>query len=129
MALGDAPEPGVHDQRLPACHVVQQGIKLGAVADPLSHLGLEHSRGGNRSEGGYSRFLSANLSRVVHQPMLRPGIGPAKAGQAALQEGHRRAWLAEGCHEQPHCLITRGQRGARALSTIGWVGAAWCKNV
>lgn len=43
MALGDAPDPGVHHQRLPARHVVEQGVKLGAVAHPLPHLGLERS--------------------------------------------------------------------------------------
>lgn len=48
MALGDASKPGIHDQRLPARHVVQQGVKLGAVANPLSHLGLERNRGSKR---------------------------------------------------------------------------------
>ena len=43
-----APDPGEHDQRLLACHVVQQGIDLGTVADPLSHLELEHSPRGRR---------------------------------------------------------------------------------
>lgn len=56
VALGDAPEPGVHDQRLPARHVVQQSIKLGAVADPLPHLELEHSPEGRRSEEASPAF-------------------------------------------------------------------------
>lgn len=82
MVLGNAPEPGVHDQRLPTRHVVQQGIKLGAVANPLPHLGLAHSRGGSRSEGGTSEFLLADLSRVVHELVHGP---EATALQAALQ--------------------------------------------
>ena len=48
VTLRDAPDPGEHDQRLLACHVVQQGIDLGTVADPLSHLELEHSPRGRR---------------------------------------------------------------------------------
>lgn len=38
VALGDAPQPGVHAQRLTARHVVQEGVELRAVADPLLDL-------------------------------------------------------------------------------------------
>lgn len=101
VALRDAPEPGVHDQRLPARHVVQQGIKLGAVADPLPHLGLAHSQGGSRSEGGSSRFLPADPSRVLQKLVHGP---KAKALQAALQQDTGGACLVQralGSHTAP----------------------------
>lgn len=43
VTLRDAPQPGIHAERLTACHVLQQGIKLRAVADPLLHLGARRS--------------------------------------------------------------------------------------
>ena len=38
-SLWDASEPCIHDQHLPASHVIKQCIKLGAVAHPLPYLG------------------------------------------------------------------------------------------
>lgn len=46
VALGDAPQPGVHAQGLAACHVVQEGIELRAVADPLLDLGARGTQRG-----------------------------------------------------------------------------------
>ncbi|VCW55338.1 unnamed protein product, partial [Gulo gulo] len=40
LALGDSPDPGVQDQRLPARHVVEEGVKLRTVADLGPYLGL-----------------------------------------------------------------------------------------
>lgn len=52
VTLGDAPQPGVHAQGLTARHVVQEGVELRAVADPLLDLeargtqwGLAHKQG------------------------------------------------------------------------------------
>lgn len=76
VALGDAPDPGVHDQRLPTRHVVQQSIKLGAVADPLPHL--EAGAWGEAVVGGGpSRFLRVSLSgaaTMLH--FVRDTVGP-----------------------------------------------------
>lgn len=46
VALGDAPQPGVHAQGLAARHVVQEGIELRAVADPLLDLGARGTQRG-----------------------------------------------------------------------------------
>lgn len=46
VALGDAPQPGVHAQGLTACHVVQEGIELRAVPDPLLDLGARGTQQG-----------------------------------------------------------------------------------
>lgn len=44
VALGDAPQPGVHAEGLTARHVLQEGIKLRAVPDPLLDLGGEERK-------------------------------------------------------------------------------------
>ena len=46
VTLGDAPQPGVHAQGLAARHVVQEGIELRAVADPLLDLGARGTQRG-----------------------------------------------------------------------------------
>lgn len=94
VALGDAPEPGEHDQCLPACHVVQQGIELGTVADSLPHLGLEHSRelAGQKPslrrspQGGPSAGALA-LAAILCQDL------PSGISVGTLE---RLAWLSEG---------------------------------
>lgn len=58
VALGDAPQPGVHAEGLAARHVLQEGIELRAVPDPLLDLG-----GGREEAKGVSS--AAGLHREV----------------------------------------------------------------
>lgn len=44
VALGDAAQPRVHAQRLAPRHVLQEGVELRAVPDPLLHLGPRGAR-------------------------------------------------------------------------------------
>lgn len=111
VALRDAPEPSVHDQHLPASHVVQQGIKLWAVADPLPHLGSEHSRGGRwvggkppssrGSQGLPLRCPSLHLSVVPASVCTRGALelwtGPGGCPQwKLLEQGHRKDMAGVG---------------------------------
>lgn len=74
MALGDAPQSGVHDQCLPARQVVQQRIKLGTVANLLPHLGL---RQGGEAEGhGVSLRGSTGGGGLSISRCAGPGGGP-----------------------------------------------------
>lgn len=50
VALGDAPQPGVHAEGLAARHVLQEGIELRAVPNPLLDL-----QGGERKPRGSAR--------------------------------------------------------------------------
>lgn len=80
MTLRDAPEPGEHDQRLPARHVVQQGIDLGTVANPLSHLESEHSPGGRRV-----RRKAAHWAGAWPLPHAHPQV----PGEQTCARGHQ----------------------------------------
>lgn len=127
VALGDAPEPGEHDQCLPACQVVQQGIELGTVADSLPHLGLEHSR-----------ELVGQKPSLRRSPQGGPSAGALELVATLCQNLpngtsvgtlERLAWLSEGWeHWDPDCPPTRGQRLAKAWSTLGSKGADGYRN-
>ena len=80
VTLRDAPEPGEHDQRLPARHVVQQGIDLGTVANPLSHLESEHSPGGRRV-----RRKAAHWAGAWPLPHAHPQV----PGEQTCARGHQ----------------------------------------
>lgn len=118
VALGDAPEPRIHNQRFPACHVVQQGIKLGAIADPLPHLGMTAREAAGQREAplDFSQLICPGWS-------ISPCTGlMSKLDKEHFSKGTGEACLAQGAHRQPHCPIT-GQRWARVSSTMGSVAA------
>lgn len=106
VALGDAPEPGVHDQRLSARHVVQQSVELGAVADSLPYL---EARCG-RSEGASPRLRPAGVSMATH------GSRPACCALSGTRDVLGR--LGEA-HLPPH---TDGAEVGRGLGDHGRVG-------
>lgn len=111
VTLGDAPKPSIHDQRLPARHVVQQGVKLGAVANPLSHL--EAGAGGAVGQRG---LLQVSPSRSVRGgPTVDRPQRPPRCTSSGTPEGPGQLGDTPGTHP----ALPRGMRdgpghGARA---------------
>lgn len=102
VTLGDASKPSIHDQRLPARHVVQQGVKLGAVANPLPHLEV-----GARGAAGQRGLLQVSPSRSVRGgPAVDRPRRPPRCTSSGTPEGPGQLGDTPGTHP----ALPRGMR-------------------